>query len=403
MHPKNTANACYNARVMDAIYLDHAATTPLDPRVLEAMLPYFRVEFGNPHSIHRWGRHAEHALETARATVAAVLNCQPSEIIFTSGGSEADNLALRGAALAERERRGANHLITSPVEHSAVLATMRQLRDHFGFDLTVLPVDRAGRVAPEAVAAALRPDTAVVSVVYACNEIGTIQPMAEIAAVCRARGARCHTDAVQAASQLDLDVQVLGVDSLALGAHKLYGPKGVGVLYARAGQTLLPMQTGGDHEDARRAGTHNVPGVVGLAEALRLTAAERAGHNRRMAALRDRAIAGVLEAIPQSALTGHPTVRLPNHASFVFAGVDGNELLMHLDLAGIAASSGSACKTGDPEPSEALLALGLTREWALGSLRLTLGRATTEAEIDRLLTVLPGMVAKMRSAELVAA
>ncbi len=388
---------------MDAIYLDHAATTPLDPRVLEAMLPYFGVEFGNPHSIHRWGRHAEHAVETARATVARVLNCQPGEIIFTSGGSEADNLAVRGAALAERERRGANHLITTPVEHSAVLATMRQLRDHFGFELTVLPVDFNGRVSPEAVAAALRPETAVVSVVYACNEIGTIQPIAEIAAVCRARGVRLHTDAVQAASQLDLDVQALGVDTLALGAHKLYGPKGVGVLYARAGRPLLPTQTGGDHEEARRAGTHNVPGVVGMAEALRLTATERAGHNARMTALRDRVSAGVLSAIPHSALTGHPTQRLPNHASFVFERVDGNELLMHLDLAGIAASSGSACKTGDPEPSEALLALGLAREWALGSLRVTLGRATTEAEIERLLAVLPGLVEKLRAAEVAVA
>ncbi len=381
---------------MDAIYLDHAATTPLDPRVLEAMLPYFSGEFGNPHSIHRWGRRAEHALESARATVAAVLNCRPNEIIFTSGGSEADNLAVRGTAFAERERRGANHLITTPVEHAAVLATMRQLRDHFGFALTVLPVDANGRVTPEAVAAALRPDTALVAVAYACNEIGTIEPLAEIAAVCQAAGVRLHTDAVQAASQLPLDVQRLGVDSLALGAHKLYGPKGVGVLYARAGQTLLPTQTGGNHEDGLRAGTHNVPGAVGLAEALRLTAAERATHNPRMAALRDRAIEGVLTAIPQSALTGHRTERLPNHASFVVEDVDGNELLMHLDLAGIAASSGSACRTGDPEPSEVLLALGLPRAWALGSLRVTVGRATTEAHIDQLLNVLPGAIAKLR-------
>lgn len=382
---------------MDAIYLDHAATTPLDPRVLEAMLPYFSGEFGNPYSIHRWGRRAEHAVETARATVAAVLNCQPSEIIFTSGGSEADNLAVRGAALAERERRGANHLITTPVEHAAVLATMRQLRDHFGFELTVLPVDADGRVSAEAVAAALRPETALVAVTYACNEIGTIEPLAEIAAVCQSAGVRLHTDAVQAASQLLLDVQRLGVDTLALGAHKLYGPKGVGVLYARAGQWLLPTQTGGNHEEGLRAGTHNVPGAVGLAEALRITAAERETHNAHMAALRDQAMAGVLSAIPHSALTGHPTERLPNHASFVFEGVDGNELLMHLDLAGIAASSGSACKTGDPEPSEALLALGLPRAWALGSLRVTLGRATMAAHIDRLLAVLPAAVERLRT------
>ena len=383
---------------MEPIYLDYAATTPLDPRVLEAMLPYFSGEFGNPHSIHRWGQRAEHAVETARAAVAQGLHCQPGEIIFTSGGSEADNLGLRGAALAERERRGANHLITTPVEHAAVLGTLRQLRDHFGFDLTVLPVDAAGRVAPADVAAALRPDTALVAVCYACNEIGTIQPLAEIAAVCRPAGVRLHTDAVQAASQLELDVQALGVDSLALGAHKLYGPKGVGVLYARAGLPLLPTQTGGDHEAARRAGTHNVPGVVGLAEALRLTAAERAEHNAHFTALREVLIEGVLAAIPHSAVTGHRTERLPNHASFVFEGVDGNELLMHLDLAGIGASSGSACKTGDPEPSEVLLALGLPRAWALGSLRLTLGRATTREHIDRVLAVLPGLVAKLRAA-----
>ncbi|MCC7359557.1 MAG: cysteine desulfurase [Anaerolineales bacterium] len=383
---------------MEPIYLDYAATTPLDPRVLTAMLPYFSGEFGNPHSIHRWGQRAEHAVEAARAAAALVLHCRPDEIIFTSGGSEADNLAVRGAALAERERRGANHLITTPVEHAAVLATMRQLRDHFGFDLTLLPVDATGRVSPAEVAAALRPDTAVVAVCYACNEIGTVQPLPEIAAACRAAGARLHTDAVQAASQLDLNVQALGVDSLALGAHKLYGPKGVGLLYARAGRPLLPMQTGGDHEAARRAGTHNVPGVVGLAEALRLTDAERAAHNARFTALRDRLIDGVLAAIPHSALTGHRTERLPNHASFVLEGVDGNELLMHLDLADIGASSGSACKTGDPEPSEVLLALGLPRAWALGSLRLTLGRATTDDHIDRVLAVLPGLVTKLRAA-----
>jgi cysteine desulfurase len=249
------------------------------------------------------------------------------------------------------------------------------------------------------VEAALRPDTALVSVMYAANEIGTIQPIAEIGALCRARGVLFHTDAVQAASQLDVNVQPLSVDLLALGAHKFYGPKGVGVLYARAGTALLPVQTGGSHERGLRAGTHNTPYIVGLAAALKITAAERAAHNTRYLALRDRLLAGVLAAIPDSAITGHPTERLPNHASFVFRGVDGNELLMHLDLAGIAASSGSACKTGDPEPSEVLLALGLSREWALGSLRVTLGRPTTEAEVDRLLAVLPGAVERLRALE----
>ena len=382
---------------MDPIYLDFAATTPIDDRVLVAMLPYFSAEFGNPSSVHRWGQQAERALERARRDVAAVLACEPDELIFTSGGSEADNLALRGAAFAAREARGAAHLITTPVEHSAVLATLRQLRDHFGFALTVLPVDGDGRVKAEAVENAIRPDTALVSVMYACNEIGTIEPLPDIAAVCHEHGVPLHTDAVQAASQLDLDVARLGVDYLALGAHKFYGPKGVGVLYVRRGRPLLPTQTGGGHEHALRAGTPNVPYIVGLAEALKITATERGRHNARYQALRDRLIRGVLAGVPDSRLTGHPTERLPNNASFVFYGLDGNELLMHLDLAGIAASSGSACKTGDPEPSEVLLALGLPPEWALGSLRLTVGRSTADAHVDRLLEVLPGIVEKMRA------
>ena len=360
------------------------------------MQPYFSAEFGNPSSLHRWGQQAERALERARRQVAEVLNCRPSEVIFTSGGSEADNLALRGAALAAREARGARDLITSPIEHSAVLSTLRQLRDHFGFTLTILPVDDTGRVSPDDLANAIRPDTAVVSVMAACNEIGTIEPLADLAAICRGRGVRLHTDAVQAASQLPLDVQRLGVDYLALGAHKFYGPKGVGALYVREGSPLLPTQTGGEHENGLRAGTPNVPYIVGLAEALQITAAERETHNARFAALRDRLITGLLAAIPDSRLTGHPTQRLPNHASFVFPGIDGNELLMHLDLAGIAASSGSACKTGDPEPSEVLLALGLQREVALGSLRLTVGRPTSEAEVARAVEVVPGIVERMR-------
>ena len=382
--------------MIDPIYLDYAATTPVDARVVAAMQPYFSAEFGNPSSLHRWGQQAERALERARRQVAEALNCRPSEVIFTSGGSEADNLALRGAALAAREARGARDLITSPIEHSAVLSTLRQLRDHFGFTLTILPVDDTGRVSPDDLANAIRPDTAVVSVMSACNEIGTIEPLADLAAICHERGVQLHTDAVQAASQLPLDVERLGVDYLALGAHKFYGPKGVGALYVREGSPLLPTQTGGAHENGLRAGTPNVPYIVGLAEALQITAAERETHNARFAALRDRLITGLLAAIPDSRLTGHPTQRLPNHASFVFPGIDGNELLMHLDLAGIAASSGSACKTGDPEPSEVLLALGLQREVALGSLRLTVGRPTSEAEVARAVQVVPGIVERMR-------
>lgn len=385
---------------MESIYLDYAATTPLDPRVLEAMLPYLREEFGNPSSVHGFGRRAEKAVEGARRTVAETLGCDPDEIIFTSGGSESNNLALRGAAFAAREQRGANHLITAPTEHEAVLATMHQLRDHFGFTLTELPVDRTGRVESAEVARALRPDTALVSVMTANNEIGTVQPVAEIAALCRERGVLFHTDAVQAASQLDLDVRELGVDLMSLGAHKFYGPKGVGVLYVRRGTPLLPTQTGGAQERGRRAGTSNVAYIVGLAEALRITAQEREMHNARFAALREYVIAGVLSNVPESRVTGHRLERLPNHASFVFRHINGNDLLMHLDLAGIAASSGSACKTGDPRPSGVLLALGLEPEWALGSLRITVGRGTTEAHVERLVTVLPKVVEKLRAEQL---
>jgi cysteine desulfurase len=387
----------------DQIYLDFAATTPIDPRVLAAMQPYFSETFGNPSSVHRWGQQAERGLERARHDVAAVLNCQPGEVVFTSGGSEADNLALRGGALAAHEASGASHLITSPIEHSAVLSTLRQLRDHFGFTLTILPVDTNGLVAPDELARAIRPDTALVSIMYACNEIGTVEPIAELAEVCRAHNVPLHTDAVQAASQVDLDMQRLGVDYLALGAHKFYGPKGVGALYVRDGRSLLAMQTGGAHEHGLRAGTPNVPYIAGMAEALKITAAEREAHNTRFGALRDRLIAGVLASVPHSVLTGHPIRRLPNHASFVIHGIDGNELLMHLDLAGIGASSGSACKTGDPEPSEVLMALGLSREAALGSLRVTVGRPTTDAHIDRFLDVLPAVVEKMRMTSLVGA
>jgi cysteine desulfurase len=360
------------------------------------MLPYFTTQYGNPSSVHAFGQAAERAVEQARQDIAEVLNCEPDEVFFTSGGTEADNLALRGAALAAREARGARHLITSSVEHHAVGHTARQLAERFGFDLTVLRVDEHGRVDPEDVAEAARPGTAVVSVMYANNEVGTIQPLAEIARQVRERGAVVHTDAVQAASQLDLDVQRLGVDLMALGAHKFYGPKGVGALYVRRGTPLLPAQTGGGHERGLRAGTHNVPYIVGMAAALKLTAQRRAEDNAWFAAQRDRLIEGILQRVSDARLTGHPAERLPNNASFVFRGVDGNELLIHLDLAGIAASSGSACKTGNPEPSEVLLAMGLPREWALGSLRLTVGRQTTGVDIDAALATVPAVVERLR-------
>jgi cysteine desulfurase len=379
-----------------SVYLDYAATTPVDPRVLAAMLPYFTDDFGNPSSVHRFGQRAEAAVDLARARVAEVLGCDPSEIVFTSCGSESDNLALRGAAFAERERRGADTLVVSAVEHPAVLRTARQLRDQFAFRLEVIPVDATGRVTAEALRPLLTVRTAVVSVVYANNEIGTINPVSGLAAECRALDIPMHTDAVQAASQLPVDVAALGVDLLALGAHKFYGPKGVGALYVRSGRRLLPWLTGGSQEHGRRAGTHNVPLIVGLAEALRLAAAERQARNRHMIGLRNRIVRAVLDRIPFACLTGHPTERLPNHASFVLRGVDGNALLAALDLHGYACSSGSACKAGTPEPSEILLALGMPPQDALGSLRVTVGKDTRQEDVEGFLDVLPATASALR-------
>ncbi len=378
------------------IYLDYAATTPVEPRVIERMRPYFDEFFGNPSSVHVYGQQAEAALEEARESVAQGLNCLPGEVVFTSCGTESDNLALRGAALAARKQRHARHILISPVEHHAVSHTAQQLADLHGFELEFLPVDEYGMVSPDDVAASLRPDTAVVSVMYANNEIGTINPIAEIGAICRQKGIPFHTDAVQAAAYLPVDVQALNVDLLAIGAHKFYGPKGVGALYVRKGTPILPTQTGGGQESKLRAGTSNIPYIVGLAEAFRLAQEERDARTARLLPLRDHTIGRVLEEVPNAHLTGHPTRRLPNHASFVFEGVDGNALLMLLDGAGFACSSGSACKTGDPEPSDVLTALGLIRSWALGSLRVTLGNGTRPEDVEAFLSVLPEIVQRTR-------
>ncbi len=381
----------------EPIYLDHAASTPVAPEVVDSMLPHFADDYGNPSSVHRWGQRAEASVDRARLEMATVLNCVPDEIIFTSCGSESDNLALRGVLLAARTSGRGEHFITSSIEHDAILHTAKQLRDVYGFELSLLPVDEFGCVAPDVVQAAMRPDTVLVSVMYANNEIGTIEPISEIAAVAHAGGALFHTDAVQAASQLSVDVRALDIDLLSLGAHKFYGPKGVGTLYVRSGAALEPVQTGGAHERGRRAGTSNVPLIAGMATAMQLTAERRKEDVTRFSTLRDRLIDGILSSVPESRLTGHPTARLPNNASFVFRSVDGNELLMRLDMEGIAASSGSACKTGDPSPSGVLLALGLEAEWALGSLRLTVGRSTTDGQIDHVLDVLPGLVNSLRA------
>jgi len=379
------------------IYLDYAATTPVDARVLDAMLPYFSETFGNPSSVHRFGQRAEAAVESAREMVAAGLHCRPGEIVFTSCGSESDNLALRGAAMARRAATGANRIVTSRAEHHAVSKTAEQLARHYGFVVDWLETDEYGLVSPEAVERAIRPETALVSVMAANNEIGTLNPLPEIARVCRAHGVPFHSDAVQAAAYLPMDVDALGVDLLSLGGHKFYGPKGIGALYVRQGTALLPSQTGGGQEAGLRAGTQNVPYIVGFAEAFRLTELERDQRAAHVLPLRERIIGRVLEEIPQARLTGHPALRLPNHASFAFKDTDGNLLLTLLDAAGFACSSGSACKTGNPEPSEVMGALGLPPQWGLGSLRVTLGQDTTPAQVEAFLAALPGLVEKARN------
>lgn len=376
------------------IYLDHSATTPTDPRVVEAMLPYFTEVYGNASSTHAIGRQASQAIEKARVTAAAVLNCKPTEIIFTSGGSESDNLAVRGAAWAARSR--GRHLITTPIEHGAVSKTIAQLTEQQGFESTILPVDATGRVRPEDFAAACRPNTTFASIMYANNEVGTIQPIPQLAALARERGILFHTDAVQAGGQLSLDVQELGVDLLSLSAHKFYGPKGVGLLYVREGVELSPAQTGGGHEFGLRAGTHATPLIVGLARALELAYTEHAHRTAHYQQLRDTLIDGILNTISGAILTGHPEQRLPSHASFVFEGVNGALLVSTLDAQGVAASSASACKAGSQSPSGILLALGYSPELASASLRLTLGLQTTPQDIHHTIQILGQAVKKLQ-------
>ncbi len=378
----------------EIIYLDHAATTPVAPAVLEAMLPFFREKFANPSSLYGPAREVRRAIDQARDTVARVLGARSSEIIFTSGGTESDNLAIKGVAFANRHR--GNHIITSRVEHHAVLHTCEYL-EKFGFRVTYLPVDRTGLVDLNALEDALDDQTILVSIMYANNEVGTIQPLKEIAQLLRPRGIIFHTDAVQAAGALPLNVDDLGVDLLSLSAHKFYGPKGAGVLYVRRGVTFWPQQHGGGQERGRRAGTENVPGIVGLAKALELAEQNRPQYVAHCQALRDRLIQGVLERIPGAVLTGHPTQRLPNNASFCLEGIDAESLLLMLDRRGVCASSGSACTSGSLEPSHVLLAMGIQSPLALGSLRLTVGLDNTPEQIDRALDILVESVQKLRA------
>jgi cysteine desulfurase len=378
------------------IYLDHAATTPLDERVLAEMMPYLTERFGNPSSIHRPGRQALDALDDARDTIAAVMGANPKEIIFTGGGTESNNLAIKGVALAQQRAGKGAHLITSAIEHHAALHAFEYL-EAFGFEVTILPVDAFGMVQPDDLRAAIRPDTTLVSIMYANNEIGTIQPIAELGAICRERGVFLHTDAVQAAGSLPINVRSLNVDLLSITAHKFYGPKGVGALYIRRGVPLLPQISGGGQERRRRAGTENVAGIVGMAHALQQAEEHRPAYAAHCAALRDQLINGILAHVSGAILNGHPSERLPNNANLLIDEIEGESILLLLDQHGIAASSGSACTSGSLEASHVLLALGLPHERAIGSIRFSIGRDTTSADIAVVIETLPALVEQLRS------
>jgi cysteine desulfurase len=385
---------------MKRIYLDYAATTPTDPRVLAAMQPYFSEKYGNPSSLHSFGQEAKTAVENARGQVAKLLGCSAEEVVFTSGGTESDNFALEGIAFAN-ENKG-NHIIISAIEHHAVTECAEFLKKR-GFEITFLPVDEFGVVSLESVAKAITDKTILVSIMQANNEIGTIEPIAEIAKVIRAQSTEhgtqiyFHTDAVQTAGHIPIKVDELGVDLLALSAHKFYGPKGVGALYIRKGTRITPFLRGGGQEHNRRASTENVPGIVGLGMAAELAMQEMDAENKKLLSLRDKLINGLLHKIPDVRLNGHPTRRLANNVNVSVKFIEGESMLLNLDMEGIAASSGSACTSGSLEPSHVLLGIGLSHEIAHGSLRFTLGKQTTEEEIDKVLEILPGIVGKLRA------
>lgn len=382
------------------IYMDHAATTALRPEALEAMLPYFGVSFGNPSSIYTLAQEARNAVDDARQTIAGLIGCRISELIFTSGGTESDNTALKGVAFALRNV--GNHIITTAIEHHAILHTCHQL-EQFGFDVTYLPVDRHGLVDPDDVAKAITDRTILVSVMLANNEIGTIEPVAAIARTVKQESRRLdrnilmHTDAVQGAGFLDLNVRELGVDLMSLSAHKFHGPKGVGVLYVKRGTPFEPQMMGGGQERERRSGTENVPGIVGMAEAFQLACQERETTAARCVAMRDRIIEGLQDRVEHAHLNGHPVERLPNNVNISFEAVEGEPILLGLDFAGISASSGSACSSASLEPSHVLLAIGLAAELAQGSVRITLGKDNTDEEVDYMLSVIPDLVNRLRA------
>ncbi len=379
---------------MRRVYLDCAATTPMRDEVLEAMSPYFKGRFGNPSSIHSFGQEARGAIEEAREKVAALIGGRGEEIVFTSGGTEADNFAIKGTAYAS-ERNG-NHIITSSIEHHAVLESCNFL-ERRGTRVTYLPVDKYGLVDPEAVRAAITEKTILISIMHANNEVGTIEPIAEIGKIARERGIPFHTDAVQTVGHIPVNVDELGVDLLSISAHKLYGPKGIGALYIRKGTRLVSFMHGGEQERRRRASTENVPGIVGFGRAAELAQSELGKEAQRQTSLRTKLIEGLLERIDRLTINGHPTGRLPNNVNVSVEFVEGESLLLNLDLESIAASTGSACSSGSLEPSHVLLALGLPHELCHGSLRFTMGLYTTEEDIERVLAVLPPIVARLRA------
>ena len=379
---------------MKAIYLDYAATTPVDAEVIEAMLPYFRDTFGNPSSIHSFGQQARSAVEDAREKVASFLGAKPAEIIFTSGGTESNNFAIKGVAWANRKK--GNHIITSAIEHHAVMEPCHFL-EREGFEVTFLPVDSQGFVDPQDVAKAITGRTVLVSIMHANNEIGTLQPVTEIGKIARERGVCFHTDAVQTFGHMPFTVGDLNVDLLSLSAHKLYGPKGVGALFVRQGTRLEPHMHGGEQEGKRRASTHNVPGIVGLAKAVELAEKAMAEEDTRIMALRNRLIRGIFDRIDRVRLNGHPERRLANNVNVSMEYCEGEAMILSLDLMGIACSTGSACSSTSVEPSHVLRAIGLSVEETRGSLRFSLGRYTQEQEIDKVLEVLPRIVKRLRA------
>ena len=380
---------------MTRVYMDHNATTPLAEAVADRMTAVLREEFGNPSSVHHFGQRAKSVVDEARSAVAELIGGDPSEVIFTSGGTESDNFALRGAAEA-LELSGRRHLVSSGIEHEAVLNTLKALGRR-GWKTTMMPVGASGLVAAEALTASLTDQTAVVSIMHANNEIGTIQPVAELTRLAKARGAVVHTDAVQTAGKIPVNVKALGVDLLSLSAHKFYGPKGVGALWVRRGLRLLPFMTGGKQERGRRSGTENVAAIAGMGVAARLAMAKMAEEAVRLAGLRDRLEQRILQAVPGTAVNGDPDTRVPNTSNISFDRIEAESLLIALDLAGVAVSTGSACSSGTLEPSHVLKAMGLPAHRTQNSIRFSLGTANTESDVDRVVAVLPGVVDKLRS------